>query len=252
MESSKQRLDALKRLTIDWAVQNGSGTALPNEYWNPIQFLCSLDDDDDSVKYLLSEAGSKVDVNSQVKSRASPTATALHIAVCQENARIVQKLIRMKCDVNIEDQWGFTALHYAVVRRNKDLVSLLIANGAAVKSGAAGVDEGAPDIDNRPSKRLNTSSPLDLARVLKFADIEDILSSRVEIESDPMLPQFKKWLLKLGAGEYFTKFVEAGYTFADIKRAGIADSDLECVGVPVTKGGLRRRLKALEGISEFY
>jgi hypothetical protein len=64
--------------------------------------------------------------------------------------------------------------------------------------------------------------------------------------------QFKNWLSHLGAAEYLNAFVLAGYDIAFIKRHGLNDADLECVGIPPSKLGLRKKLMALHDLDRFF
>ena len=73
-----------------------------------------------------------------------------------------------------------------------------------------------------------------------------------QLSVDPSLPQFKDWLNKLGAGEYLNKFLSAGYDHPLIAELGLNDEDLDCVGIPATKMGIRKKLKNLHALSDFY
>ncbi len=56
----------------------------------------------------------------------------------------------------------------------------------------------------------------------------------------------------MGAEEYLNFFVTAGYDIAFIKQHGLNDADLECVGIPTTKRGLRNKLLTLHKLDLFY
>ena len=56
----------------------------------------------------------------------------------------------------------------------------------------------------------------------------------------------------IGSGEYITKFLDAGYDLAFISLHGLTDSDLDCVGIPMSRLGLRRKLTHLHDIKKFY
>ena len=70
--------------------------------------------------------------------------------------------------------------------------------------------------------------------------------------ADPTIPKFKEWLNHIGGGEYAAKFLEAGYDLAFIAQYGVSDRDLDCVGVPASKMGLRRKIAQLHELSLFY
>ena len=59
-----------------------------------------------------------------------PRLPPLHLAVYSNNIELISSLAS-RADVNAQDQLGFTALHYATTRRNKDIVLLLLDLGAS-------------------------------------------------------------------------------------------------------------------------
>lgn len=187
-----------------------------------------------TVKYLV---GNGVDVSSQSSSSCIiPQLCSLHIAVRYGYEDIIKYLImQADCNVNKQDQWGFTPLHYAVITRNKAVIMHLIGHGssAIIKSKLG-------------------STPLELAKALNYDDIIDILASKETSESDPTLPQFRSWLCSLGAGEYLAKFLEAGYDLPFILKSGLTDQDLDCVDIPMSKLGIRRKILCLHNLSDFY
>lgn len=58
--------------------------------------------------------------------------------------------------------------------------------------------------------------------------------------------------MHLGAGEYLGKFVEAGYDLPFIAKTGLTDADLDCIGIPAAKRGLRRKIASLHELDQFY
>lgn len=70
--------------------------------------------------------------------------------------------------------------------------------------------------------------------------------------TDPTYVQFRNWLQHLGAEEYLNFFVTAGYDIAFIKQHGLNEADLECVGIPLSKRGLRKKLLTLHKLDLFY
>jgi len=203
----------------------------PYDDWSPLQFSASVGDLA-ATKVLLSEGA---DVNYQSATKAIPQITSLHIAVRAGQLDVV-KLLIVHGDVNRQDQWGFSPLHYATIARSKAIVSLLLNNGgSAVLASKQG------------------STPLDIAKELKFDDIADLLLSKTNVESEPTLPKFREWLLSLGAGEYFPRFLECGYDLPFIAKAGLSHEDLDAVGIPaIEKRGLRRKLIDKWDLGKFY
>lgn len=66
------------------------------------------------------------------------------------------------------------------------------------------------------------------------------------------MPKFKEWLTYIGGGEYVRKFLDAGYDLAFIAQHGLSEPDLDCVGVPASKMGLRRKMMNLHGLDKFF
>ena len=248
MNGEKEQL--IQAALSTWVGEKGPSQLFPNEDWNSLQLLVSLDQvNDESVRYLLSYSTSavmtssaaaaaaipsKVEINYRSRNLAVPSCTALHIAVAGERMSVVKQLIDSKADVNVSDQFGFTPLHYAVAKRNKELVLLLIEKGASVTV-----------------ESLKGTNPLDLAKELNDDEIESILMSKMTTETDETLPQFKAWLVALGAGEYFSKFVEQGHHLPFVvSNGGFDEADLDLVGI--TKRGLRKRILKLDRLGEFY
>jgi hypothetical protein len=58
-------------------------------------------------------------------------------------------------------------------------------------------------------------------------------------------------LTYLGAREYFAGFIKAGYDLDFIATEGVSDQDLDCVGIPLSKLGIRRKLLSKHKISEY-
>lgn len=212
-----------KGLTID--------SLYPNDDWSPLQFSAAVGNLD-ALRVLISEGA---DVNYQSKSRAIPQLTALMIAVRAGHMDIVQQLVPHS-DVNLQDQYGFTAIHYATISRQREILTYLISNGGIVTVAS----------------KTGTSA-LDMARELKFDEIADILLSKTNLESDPTLPKFRDWLLSLGAAEYLPKFLEAGFDLPYISSKGLSHEDLDAVGIPaLEKRGLRRKLIDLWELGKYF
>jgi len=208
-------------------------SVFPNDDFTPLILAASLGDVA-TMRLLLGSGG--VDSNWQGSNAIIPQVTALHVGVRCGFADVVKLLlIQTDAQVNRQDQWGFTPLHYAIVTRNKDIVLLLTNHGCSstIQSNCG-------------------STPLDLAQKLGYEEIVDILTSKSNLEKDPTLPKFRNWLCSLGAGEYLPKFLEAGYDLTFIANQGLTDADLDCVGIPMSKLGIRRKIMALHNLASYY
>jgi hypothetical protein len=69
---------------------------------------------------------------------------------------------------------------------------------------------------------------------------------------DPTVPKFREWLCHLGAGEFVNAFLKAGYDLTFVANHGISKDDLDCIGIPMSKLGLRRKIEALHDLNKFY
>ena len=63
---------------------------------------------------------------------------------------------------------------------------------------------------------------------------------------------FRDWLVYLGAGEFVSCFLDAGYDLRFIAKNGLTDEDLDCVGIPRSKMGLRRKIKSLHDLKNYF
>lgn len=232
MPAKKETSDTIRLSVLNWIQSKSPDCNFPHENWGPLLLASSLDEESDLVKVIISK-GANCDRSSS--GCTSLLLTPLHIAASKNRMDTVDQLISLSCEVNAQDQMGFTALHYAVLKRNGEIIQKLISAGASINlSSAAG------------------STPLDLASELKFHEIEDILSTQLKGEMDPLIPKFKSWLSHLGAAEYISKFINAGYDLSFIARAGLVEADLDCVGIPMSKLGIRKKILALHDISDFF
>ena len=219
----------------DWLEISGPdlGIQYLDEDWDPLQTAAAFGNLD-VVRYIV---GTNSDPNGGKhleKALVTPRMTPIHIAARMSHCEII-KLLAVTADVNRQDQHGFTALHYAVVSRNKQAVGVLIEAGALVSIAS---NEG--------------TTPLDIAQKLAFEEVADILASKQKMEDDPLVPKFREWLVSLGAGEFIFSFLQAGYDMKFISANGLSDKDLDCVGVPMTRLGLRRKLESLHEFANFY
>lgn len=123
--------ESIEKSVFNWIDVNSPDSCFPNEDWDPLQLLSSVDYVSDAARVIISH---RMDCNgncnglssSQSMARAVPSLTPLHIAVTRGRIDIIDQLIKANCDVNVEDQHGFTALHYAVTKRSSEIILLLI------------------------------------------------------------------------------------------------------------------------------
>jgi ankyrin repeat protein len=99
--------------------------------WSHLAFCSEIHDaakagDLNKVKVLL-----KADPN-LISSKDNFGMTALHYAVAQYQKDMVQLLLANKADVNAKDKPGWTPLHYAAAQGYKDIAKLLLTNKAEI------------------------------------------------------------------------------------------------------------------------
>lgn len=140
------------------------------------------------------------------------------------------------CDVNAKDRFGFTPLHYAATSGYIDGVEALLQLGADVfaKGGESG-----------------QLMPVDIAKARGHLDIADLLGKWGRKAEDPVNMKFKEWLSELDCEGYAQKFIDAGYDLKFINENGLTDTDLDCVGIPTSKMGSRRKLMSKWRIDDF-
>mmetsp|Transcript_38574 Transcript_38574/g.39262 ORF Transcript_38574/g.39262 Transcript_38574/m.39262 type:complete len:192 (-) Transcript_38574:130-705(-) len=160
--------------------------------------------------------------------------TPLHISARYGHIEVVRVMLPVS-EINKQDQYGFTALHYATVNTHNNIVKLLLEHGA---------------MHSITSKAGSTA--LDLAQSMKTEDIIKLLLPLQTRDKDPNLPKFSAWLHHLNAAEYLPFFLEAGYDLRFIAKEGIGEEDLNCVQIPLQKMGLRRKLLKLTDLQKFY
>ena len=88
--------------------------------------------------------------------------TALHVAcLCNLKLEVVETLINLGSKLNSKTVLGYTPLHFAVMKNNKELAKLLIKRGA-----------------NTQSKNVDSKTPLDIANELGYEGFEDIMKTK--------------------------------------------------------------------------
>ena len=135
--------------------------------------------------------------------------TPLHLAVQSGNLELVRLLTSLsECDTNATDQYGFTALHFAVLLHNREIVQHLLECGASVLNTSKvfipqfyssshsfflffSILHECIDLFtiiltisiNMIIFPQNNSTPLDLAKELQYDDIADMLQSKYQAEN---------------------------------------------------------------------
>ncbi|CAM9489817.1 unnamed protein product [Choristocarpus tenellus] len=201
----------------------------PAEEWTPLMLACAHGNTDLARVLLDSGANAGSRVSTTVLSGHSP----LHIASRYGHTNIVSLLIFSGAKVDERDRHGLTPLHYAAGNGKKKCVELLIATGSL------------PSIQGP-----NGSTALDMAKQGGYGDIVVLIQRSFDKGRERTI--MKAWLESLDCEEYLARFFCAGYDdLGFIVDHGLTQGDLDCIGIPLCKLGLRRKLLALHNAASF-
>uniref|UniRef100_UPI001AACA070 ankyrin repeat domain-containing protein n=1 Tax=Facilibium subflavum TaxID=2219058 RepID=UPI001AACA070 len=134
----------------------------------------------EEVKYYLSNGG-----NVNISNKNREDTPLLHVAVFYGHREIVQLLIENGADVDITNSHGTTALHLASKKGNAEIVKLLL---------EAGADITAETIDGKDNIRTALDLAFTFDRAWEVGIVEDECRARqeeiAEIEEDKLLSEF--------------------------------------------------------------
>lgn len=91
-----------------------SSKRFEDDDWSPLQLAASLG---------FPSAAQGLPANDE----SVPKLTTLHIATCRGHTHLIQTNAEI---IDLPDQFGFTPLHYAVLKRNKQITEALLSLGA--------------------------------------------------------------------------------------------------------------------------
>lgn len=114
------------------------------------------------------------------------------------------------------------------------------------------LDAGAEPLDEGPGG----ATAIDMAELGGFEGVAEVLRRHAEGRGSGGADAAKKalvaWLNALGCGEFLARFLTAGYDdLAFLASQGLTEADLDCIGVPNEKLGLRKKLLAMHSVHEF-
>ncbi len=102
--------------------------------------------------------------------------TAMHLLAKKGQVRLIQEFIYADADINIQDNKGWTPLHYAVLSKSLATVVLLVKSGADLQL-----------------KNKSGNSPIDIAmRFDAFPEIQDYLEALQEEEQENFVNNFSE------------------------------------------------------------
>jgi Ankyrin repeats (3 copies)/SAM domain (Sterile alpha motif)/Ankyrin repeats (many copies) len=200
------------------------------EDWGALH-LAAAEGDASAVSALLAH-GARADAH--VSSKVTPGHCPLHIAARYGHSEVLALLLSVeRGDPDIQDTHGMSPLHYAAAHGHVACVEQLLSAGASPLTLS-----------------IEGASPLNLATALQQSSTEALLKLATQREAGR--GPVKAWLQALGADKYVQGFLRAGYDdLAFLAKHGLTAEDLDCIGVPMSQLGLRRKLTALHNVAEF-
>ena len=204
------------------------------ETWTPLMLACA-EGDSTLVRAIIEAGGARASASVGTKVLAS--STPLHVASRYGHAGAVDVLLELGAVVDARDTVGATPLQYAAGNGHLKAMEALLDSGAETSAESP---EGA--------------TALDMAEMAGFGDAAVLLRKRaVRGEAGAAKRRaLVSWLEALDCEEFLGRFLRAGYDDLPFMAShGLTEADLDCVGVPGEKLGLRKKLLALHGVEHF-
>lgn len=195
---------------------------------------------DAALVRLIVEAGggrASASIGTKVLASSAP----LHVASRYGHAGVASALLELGAAVDARDTIGMTPLHYAAGHGHLRTIEVLLAAGADTSSS---------------SESPGGATAVDLAEMAGFDDAVALLKSqslaREARDGVAGRQALGSWLGSLGCEEFLGRFLRAGYDdLSFMASQGMTDADLDCVGVPTERLGLRKKLLAMHGVDAF-
>lgn len=212
------------------------------ETWTPLMLACA-EGDVALVRLLVETGGARASASVGTKVLAS--SAPLHVASRYGHASVASVLLELGAVVDARDTIGMMPLHYAAGNGHLRTIEVLLEAGADTSSSSRSLSESP-----------GGATALDLAEMAGFHDAAALLKSRALSEKarDGVARRraLGSWLGALGCEEFLGRFLRAGYDDLPFMAAqGLTEADLDCVGVPRDKLGLRKKLLAMHSVDMF-
>ena len=206
------------------------------ETWTPLILACA-EGDVALVRLIVETGGARASAGVGTKVLASWA--PLHVAARYGHAAVAAALLELGAIVDVRDTIGLTPLMYAAGNGHLKTMGVLLDAGTDPSSESPG-----------------GATAVDLAEMAGFDDAAALLKSQALVEEARGGVARRKaigsWLRSLGCEEFLGRFLRAGYDDLSFMAShGITEADLDCVGVPRDKLGLRKKLLAMHGIDVF-
>ncbi len=208
------------------------------ETWTPLMLACA-EGDVALVRVIVETGGGRASASIGTKVLAS--SAPLHVASRYGHAGVASALLELGAAVDARDSIGMTPLHYAAGHGHLRTIEVLLGAGA----------------DTSPlSESPGGATAVDLAEMAGFDDAAALLKSqalaREARDGVAMRKALGSWLGSLGCEEFLGRFLRAGYDdLSFLASQGMTDADLDCVGLPRERLGLRKKLLAMHGVGAF-
>lgn len=206
------------------------------ETWTPLTLACA-EGDVALVRLIVETGGARASASVGTKVLASWA--PLHVAARYGHVGVAAVLLELGAIVDARDTIGLTPLMYAAGNGHLRTMEVLLEAGTDPSSESPG-----------------GATAVDLADMAGFNDAAALLKSQASAEEVRGGVARRKaigsWLRSLGCEEFLGRFLRAGYDdLSFMATHGITEADLDCVGVPREKLGLRKKLLAMHGIDMF-
>lgn len=228
----------------DWLARGGQINApllrSVAETWTPLTLACA--EGDVALARVIVETGG-ARASASVGTKVLASSAPLHVASRYGHAGVAAVLLELGAVVDARDTIGMTPLHYAAGNGHLRTIEVLLGAGADTSSSPSSESPGG-------------ATALDLAEMAGFHDAAALLRSRaLAAEARGGVARRRalgSWLGALGCEEFLGRFLRAGYDdLAFMASQGLTEADLDCVGVPSEKLGLRKKLLAMHGVDVF-
>ncbi|CAM9248363.1 unnamed protein product [Pylaiella littoralis] len=219
------------------------------ETWTPLTLACA-EGDVALVRLLVETGGARASASVGTKVLAS--SAPLHVASRYGHAGVATVLLELGAVVDARDTIGMMPLHYAAGNGHLKTIEVLLGAGAGTSSSFSSSSSSSSS-SLSSSESPGGATALDLAEMAGFHDAAALLRSRA-LARDGVARRraLGSWLGALGCKEFLGRFLKAGYDDLPFMAAqGLTEADLDCVGVPRDKLGLRKKLLAMHDVDMF-
>lgn len=204
------------------------------ETWTPLMLACA-EGNTTLVRDIIETGGARASASVGTKVLAS--SAPLHVASRYGHAGVAAALLELGAVVDVRDSIGLTPLQYAAGSGYLRTIDALLDAGAEISAEGPG-----------------GATALDMAEMAGFVDAVALLRKRAlrgEVGASRR-KALSSWLESLGCEEFLGRFLRTGYDdLAFMASHGLTEADLDCVGVPGEKLGLRKKLLAMHDVERY-